>query len=256
MIILNETEWAHDMLDKKSLGDSPYDTLRRVARYYLDQQYKKSDVRRKLDFFILQCDPSASLPKWSDTADKALNRAVKRPAVEIDCIVVTKPEMDIIDGLSGTQTRRLAFTLLCLAKYLDIVNPGGDHWVTTEDNEIMKMANINTSLKRQSAMFRKLNECGLIRFSRKVDNTNVRVCFMQDGEDAVRIYDYRNLGYQYMLYHGGSFFECSNCGIVTKENNPQTGRKQKYCKACAAKIAAVQHVNAVMKMRNSENKTC
>lgn len=252
MIVLNETEWAHDMINQKSLGANPYETLKRVARYYLDQQYKKSDVRRKLDYFILQCDPTASLPKWSDTADRALNRAAKRAAVEIDYIVVTKPEMDIIDGLSGTQTRRLAFTLLCLAKYLDVVNPAGDHWVTTDDNDIMKMANINTSLKRQSAMFRKLNECGLVRFSKKVDNTNVRVCFIEDGDEAMRIYDYRNLGYQYMMYHGGSFIECSNCGIITKEDNPQVGRRQRYCKACATKIAAVQRVNWVMKLRHGD----
>jgi len=251
MIVLNETEWARDAIEQKTLGDNPYNTLKRIARFYLDQGYDKSEVRRKLDMFILQCDTSASLPKWSDVADKALNKAFRRNAIEIDYITVTKPEMETIDTVGGTQTRRLAFTLLCLAKYLDIVNPGGDHWVTTEDNAIMRMANINTSLKRQSAMFRKLNECGLIRFSKKVDNTNVRVCFMQEGEEAVRVYDFRNLGYQYIRYHGGSFFECSNCGIVSKENNPQIGRKQKYCKACAAKIAAAQHVNAVLKMRSN-----
>ena len=250
MIVLNETEWARDMLAKKTFGDNPYETLKRIARFYLDQGYDRTEARRKLDMFILQCDSSASLPKWCQTADKAMSKAVKRSAVDIDYIAVTQPEMEMIDGLSGRQTRRLAFTLLCLAKYLDVVNPSGDHWVTTDDNDIMRMANINTSLKRQSAMFRKLNECGLIRFSKKIDNTNVRVCFIQDGEEAVRVYDCRNLGYQYLRYHGGSFIECSSCGITVKEDNPQAGRKQKYCKACAAKIAAIQHVNAVLKQRS------
>ena len=60
------------------------------------------------------------------------------------------------------------------------------------------MANIKTSIKRQSLMFAELRNAGFIRFSKKIDNLNVQVLFMTPGETAIHIQDFRNLGYQYL----------------------------------------------------------
>lgn len=252
-IVLREHEWAENMIRSKSLGKKPSETLSRVARYYIDKGYNKKDTRNFLDTFLIQCEPTSSLPKWSDALDYALSRALRYEAIDIDGIDITKPEMDKIDALEGKQIRRLAFTLLCLAKYWKIVSPLGDHWVNNKDNEIMAMANINTSIKRQCAMYWSLRECGMIQFSRKVDNTSVRVCFVKDGDVVMHITDFRNLGYQYLKYHGEPYFECTNCGITSKINDPVKGKKQKYCKSCAAEIAVQQNVNSVMRHRGKLN---
>lgn len=251
-IVLKEHEWAENMIRSKSLGKKPSETLSRVARYYIDKGYNKKDTRKLLDTFLIQCDPESSLPKWSDALDNALNRALKHEAVDIEGINITKPEMDRIDSLEGKQIKRLAFTLLCLAKYWKIVMPNGDNWVNSKDNEIMALANINTSIKRQGAMYWSLRACGMVQFSKKVDNTNVRVCFVEDGEIVLNITDFRNLGYQYLKYHGEPYFECKNCGITTKYDNPSNKNsyaKQKYCRPCAAEINIRQIVNSVMRQR-------
>jgi hypothetical protein len=253
-IILKENEWAEKMIQDRSLGKKPYQTLYRVARYYLDSGYSKTEVRKRLDIFLIQCDPSASLTTWSETLDNALKRALKYGAIDIQSIIITKPEMDRIDSIGGRQLRRLAFTLLCLAKYWYAVSPVTDYWVKNRDNEIMAMANINTSIKRQCAMFGALKELGVLRFSKRIDNTNVRVCFAEEGETALEITDFRNLGYQYLKYVGEPYFECVNCGITVKYNNPQKGRKQKYCKACAEEIDLQHRINSVLRKRNSAKK--
>jgi len=41
-IILKENEWAEKMIQDRSLGKKPYQTLYRVARYYLDSGYSKT----------------------------------------------------------------------------------------------------------------------------------------------------------------------------------------------------------------------
>lgn len=248
-IVLKEHEWAENMIRSKSLGKKPSETLSRVARYYIDKGYNKKDTRNFLDTFLIQCEPTSSLPKWSDALDYALSRALRYEAIDIEGIDITKPEMDKIDALEGKQIKRLAFTLLCLAKYWKIILPLGDYWVNNKDNEIMAMANINTSIKRQGAMYWSLRECGMIQFSKKVDNTNVRVCFVKDGETVIRITDFRNLGYQYLKYHGEPYFECENCGLTTKINEPNRGRRQKYCRDCAVAINTQQRVNSVMRRR-------
>lgn len=251
-IVLRENDWAASMIQANSLGKKPSETLRRVARFYMDTYNINQDAaRKKLDLFLLQCDPTSSLPKWSDALDYAVSRACKYPAINIDHISVSKNEVEKIDSLEGKQIRRLAFTLLCLAKYWNIVTRKEDGWVNSKDNEIMSMANINTSIKRQSLMFGKLNELGMIQFSKKVDNTNVKVCFMEDGEEAIRIYDFRNLGYQYLMYHGEPYFTCENCGITTKVNDRGNRRRQKYCPECAAIIKMKQNIESVMRRRVS-----
>ena len=252
MIVLNEHAWAEEMIASRSLGKKPFETMTRVARYYIDNGIPKQETRKLLDSFLIQCDPTASVPKWSATLDRALAVSLKYPAVDIKSIPVTEAEMRTIEGVEGRQAQRLAFALLCLSKYWDAITSGSGHWVNNKDSEIMHLANINTSIRRQGQMYHALNESGLIQFSRKVDNTNVRVCFVSDGTPVLQVHDFRNLGYQYMKYHGEPYFECCNCGITTKLDHTypeHRGQKQKYCKSCAAKIRMQQNINSVMRLR-------
>lgn len=250
-IVLNEYDWAERALNDKALGKKPYETLSRVAKYYTYKNYTRKEVRRLLDEFLLQCEPTASLVTWSDTLDNAAKYAAKYPLIMIEEIIITKPEMEKIDALPGKQLRRLAFSLLCIAKYLYAVSPNTSYWVGTPDNEIMKMANINTSIKRQSSMFGQLKDAGMIRFSKQIDNLSVQVLFAEEGEAAVRITDFRNLGYQYMKYHGEPYFECAHCGLTDKIRSATQRRPQKYCAQCAVEIRTRQNVNSVMRLRNN-----
>ena len=248
-IVLNEYDWAERAIKDKALGKKPYETLSRVAKYYTYKNYARKEVRRLLDEFLLQCEPAASLVTWSDTLDSATKYATKYPLIMIDEILVTKPEMEKIDALPGKQLRRLAFTLLCISKYLYTVSESTNYWVNTPDNEIMKMANINTSIKRQSSMFGQLKDAGMIRFSKQIDNLSVQVLFAEDGDAALRVTDFRNLGYQYMKYHGEPYFECAHCGLTDKIKSATQRRPQKYCAQCAVEIRTRQNVNSVMRLR-------
>ena len=96
-----------------------------------------------------------------------------------------------------------------------------------------------------------LRDAGFIRFSKKIDNLNVQVRFIQAGETAIHIQDFRNLGYQYLKYYGGAYFECENCGLTVKAQSPAKGRPQKYCPSCAVEVKTRQTVNAVMRCRNA-----
>lgn len=250
-IVLNEYEWAERMINNHELGKKPIETLNRVAKYYLENKYSKREIRKLLDTFLTQCDPSASLVHWSETLDRVTKNAGKFPLIRLDGVDITKNELERIETLGGKQVRRLAFTLLCVAKYWDVVSESNNHWVNSPDKEIMQMANINTSIKRQSLMFAELREAGFIRFSKKIDNLNVQVLFMEPGETALHIQDFRNIGYQYLKYYGAPYFECVNCGITVKIQEPARGRRQKYCPSCAIELHTKQKVDSVMRKRNA-----
>lgn len=250
-IVLNEYEWAERMINGHELGKKPIETLSRVAKYYYANQYSKKEVRKLLDTFLTQCDPSVSLVHWSDTLDRVAKSVDKFPIICLDGIRISQKELEKIETLGGKQVKRLAFTLLCVAKYWDAVSDSNNHWVNSSDKEIMQMANINTSVKRQSMMFGELRDAGFIRFSKKIDNLNVQVMFMEDGEAAMYIQDFRNIGYQYLKHYGEPYFDCVNCGITVKIQEPTKGRRQKYCPSCAVELHTKQKVESVMRRRNA-----
>lgn len=250
-IVLNEYEWAERMISNHDLGKKPIETLTRVAKYYLENGYSKREIRKLLDTFMLQCDPMASLVHWSDALDKIAKSADKFPLIRLDGVDISDKELERIEMLGGKQIKRLAFTLLCVAKYWDAVSEQNNHWANSPDKEVMQMANINTSIKRQSAMFADLRSAGLIRFSKKIDNLNVQVLFIEPGKTAIHIQDFRNLGYQYLRHYGGPYFECVNCGITVKSQDPTRGRRQKYCPSCAVELHTKQKVESVMRHRRA-----
>lgn len=253
-IVLNETDRALASIENKSLGERPSDTLRWIARYYLDSGMHDADVKDTLEEFVLQCAPSASITKWTKTIDSAVTYAQKRNAVDVGYIEITEAEMGAIGKItSGRQTERLAFTLLCLAKYWNICNDSKSGWVNSDDALVMRLANIKTSVKRQCLLYHHLMDDGLISFSKKVDCTNVRVDFIDDDSDVVmRISDFRNLGNRYLMYVGEPYFECAECGVVSKMSGASTGRKQKYCPDCAMKVATKQKAASAKKYRSYE----
>lgn len=249
-IVLNEYEYAENALATRELGPKPAETLSRVAKYFYANGYAKPDIRNKLDLFLTQCDPNASVLSWSATLDKLTKTADKYPLVRLKEVPVNSGELKTIEKLRGSQVRRLAFTLLCIAKYRDLVSRNNNHWVTTEDRDIMNMANINTSVKRQSALYNQLFQEGLIKFSKKVDNLSVQVLFTDDTEQEMSICNFRNLGYQYMKYYGGDYYECENCGLTVKTPaGRHAGRKRKYCPECAEALAIKGRVDSVMRYR-------
>ncbi len=250
-IILNEYKWAEDMINRCNLGNKPVETLNRVAKYYIATGNKKSKIRAMLEAYMTRCDPNINLPAWSDTLDKVVKYADKSPLIRLDGVDITTKEFAYIKDIEHKQSRRLAFTLLCLAKYWDAVSDQNNHWVNNPDREIMRMANINTSIKRQSLMFHELREAGLIRFSKKVDNLNVQVAFIEPGETAIHISEFRNLGYQCLMYCGEPYIKCVSCGLTVKIQNPSKGRKPKYCPNCAVAMHQKQKAESAVRRREA-----
>ena len=249
-IVLDEYSWAEKMIENNDLGKKPFETLTRVAGYYFKNKYSEAEVEQLLGNFLIRCDPNISVVKWADTINRAIKVASKYPVKVMECVNVTVPELKIVDSLASPPLQRLAFTLLCNSKYWNYVCDSEDGWVNTSDKEIMKMANINTSIRRQSQMFATLKENDLIAYSKRIDNLNVRVLYNIPGDTALCITDYRNLGYQYIRYRGGDCYECENCGLVLKSKPDQRGPRPKYCPQCAVEMHIKKSADSVKRQRN------
>ena len=143
--------------------------------------------------------------------------------------------MKTIKNLKSPPLERLAFTLLCLAKFGDKRNINNNGWVCRSHDEIFKIAAVPATIKKQAAMLNSLYRAGLIGFSMKVTNTNIQVLYIQEESYmAIRVSDFRELGHEYMNYLGKhKYIRCAECGRLTKcKGNART----KYCKNCSVKV--------------------
>lgn len=213
------------------LDSSPSETLNRVARYLYAEGYSRRRIRSELERLLRRADPGINLVGWQRAIDRQVRQADKAPLLEVDSIGITHRELMLAAGLPKKQLKRLLFTLIALAKYANARSAENHNWVNRDDREIFALANIHTSLRMQAYLTYDLLERGLLSYSKRVNNTNLQMlCLDPEGEPALWVSDYRNLGYQFLRWQGEAFLACGNCGIVARRKAPN----QKYCPECAA----------------------
>ena len=96
-----------------------------------------------------------------------------------------------------------------------------------------------------------IESTGLISFSARNDNLNLRVNFIDmEGIPVFEISDFRELGYEYLNYYKeGKFARCTECQklYVRKTNN------QKYCEFCARAKKMASDRARMEKLRKKSN---
>ena len=228
--MLNERTYAQSALASGELGKKPSEAVGRIMRMWHADGMSTPDIKNNILSFLSEHAPDLSLPRWEPAIERQIKLLDKFQLIELDEIPITQREIDTILALGGRMHRRLAFTLLCLAKFRNTVNEKNNNWAGRNDKEAMQMANIRQSVVAQAALFRELRNAGLIKFALRVDNLNVQVLFIDtEGETAYSVTDMRNLGNQFHAIEGESFFNCQRCGICTKQNKAGS---RKYCLSC------------------------
>jgi DNA-directed RNA polymerase subunit RPC12/RpoP len=197
--------------------------------WYKDGRSKKQ-IKTDILSFLKTYAPDLSLPRWENAIDKQIKLLDKYPLIEIGEIGITQKEIDTILKLKSHLHWRLAFTLLCIAKFKNTVNSKNNSWASCNDKEIFRMANIQKNIIEQSKLFRELRDAGLVQYSKIVDNLNVQVLFIDAEGAPVRfVDDFRNLGNQILAIGKEPYFKCHKCGLWVRQNKKGN---RKYCRTC------------------------
>lgn len=204
------------------------------ARYlYHENGFRKSRIIKELNHFMDENYPHYNHMDWSDTFEKYASKAKKYPLCKCKGVWITENELKTIEEIHDKVLERLAFTLLCLAKFKNFRNPNNNNWINYSNGEIYSIACINTTAFEKDIKFNKLKELGLIEYAKKVNNLNIQVLYIDDDSTKkLLISDFRKLGYEWRLYKGEKYIKCTVCGILVKNTNG----KRKYCKECAKNI--------------------
>lgn len=234
MIILNEKRYAENCTENGIVGEKPRVTLQILSKYYYHQLgYRKEKIAKLLTEYLQNYYPRypSSKVSWANTIEKIAKDAGKYPLYQIDAVWITDGELHTIDNINGSEEeRKLAFTLLCLAKLGNMRDTKNNSWVSIDAKELMELANITGTRKNCMKILSRLHGLGLIDFPKKNGNLSNRITFIDDNSaKTLSISDFRSLGYAYLKHNGENIIQCASCGILTRGSK---NGLRKYCPSC------------------------
>lgn len=232
-IILNERAYAENCLKSGTIDEKPFTTLSILAKYYYHVcGYRKTRIYKALVEFM-ECNyPLYSCNKayWDNTIERISNSAEKYKLFEIDGIWITKSEINTIDSIKSSSLRRVSFVLICLAKLGNVKNSNNNGWVNYDAKDVFSIARVNCRSGERYQYYDKLNQIGLLEYPKRNDNLSVRVTYIdEDSDNLLFISDFRELGYEYLNFHGGNFTRCKKCGILIRDSK---WHDKLYCSNC------------------------
>lgn len=235
-VVLNEKKQAEYIIEKGEVGNKPTSTLFLLAKYYRQKEnLNKEQTFNKLNEFMENNYKNYNSATWEDIIEDISKKANKYPLREIDYIEITKSEIDTIRNICNIKYEKLLFTMFCYAKLYNKISDKNNGWVNTDIKELFRVARVSVRYRNDKFLYlNDLETAGLISFSNKNDNLNLRVTFVDNNSDTVlKIDDFRELGYEYLNYIGdGKFIRCECCKkLIRKKSN-----KQKYCTDCYKRI--------------------
>lgn len=230
-LVLNEKKYIEEQLSSGEFKSNIPSILPMFARYCRHEyKMKIKEVRDALEICMATYYENYNPVKWSSSLDKYARNSSRRGLLEIESIPITQAELDYISDIKSVRLERLMFVLLCLAKYYNARNETNNNWTNLATKYVFKLARLSATVDEQNYFVRDLYVMGLVSYSKKIDNLNLQVNFIDNDSVAVlEISDLRELGYEYMQWKQGGYFRCKHCGILVKQNKSET---RKYCKDC------------------------
>ena len=232
-VVLNEKKQAEYIIKKGEVGNKPTSTLFLLAKYYRQKEnLNKEQTFNKLNEFMENNYKNYNSATWEDIIEDISKKANKYPLREIDHIEITKSEIDTIRNVCNIKYEKLVFTMLCYAKLYNKISDKNNGWVNTDIKELFRAARVSVRYRNDKFLYlNDLETAGLISFSNKNDNLNLRVTFVDNNSDTVlKIDDFRELGYEYLNYIGdGKFKRCECCKRLVRK----LSKNMKYCNECS-----------------------
>ena len=246
-IILNERKKAEEYLNTK-IVDNVIQCTSILIRYYYSPITTDAEIYAIIDDFLKQSFIGYKSENWKSFIEYQIKNLKNRKLVEIDYIIITKREIETIKTLENNRLERLAFTLLAVAKYYNYINPNNNNWTNKDFKTIFSLANVPVTKEKQCTMINGLKNKGFITMSKKIDNLNLNVQFINNDSPIVfKIDDMRNLGNQYRMLSGDKKYKkCKKCGKVVKFKT-----NQKYCRNCAIDVKHKNQSRWIKEKRNS-----
>ena len=237
--IFNEKDNIEKMINNGYVDFvNPTQTIRKLARYnyYVNQYNKSKNYTAIVDYMHKNYDGFSEFVYQKDI-EGCIKDVDKMPWKDISSINITKSEIDVIRCLDDIRKQKIAFVLLCTAKYKDAYNANNNHKTDISMTDLYKMARVVLPQAERAMFLHFLTQDNLIEKHICAGTKNKKLLFVSENpEDETAIslqeVDFLELAYVYMDYISGhiGYDRCEKCGRLMKQSKT---KPRKYCPICA-----------------------
>lgn len=233
-IILNEQEIVDKALKDGYIDTKkPSSTIKLLIKHFYNIGQDKDQVRDSIETFLKKNLKGFNEVKWQTLLDNMVRDLQKsnNELFVLKDIKISGNELNKIRSIGNLRLEKLAFVLLVYAKIYNQMNKNKSNWVNSELKDVYSDTKMAVSSTEQGKMIYKLKELGLVDISKRVDCTNIKVLFIDDGEVEIELDDFRDFVLVYLKWIGEKIIDCEDCGQLIK---PKTKNSNiKLCTKCS-----------------------
>ena len=158
-------------------------------------------------------------------------------------IVLYQNEINTIKALKEDKLQKVAFVILCLAKWrnVDYIYINSESTIKVKD--IFELAKVKGTCNERVGILHQLNEAGFIDVQLKPILKLFIPCISSNAEEDVQVKSFKISDELIIEWLKLIMPTCERCGNPFIKNN----NKQKYCKECAKIVSNAQHLEMMRK---------
>lgn len=201
-IVINEAEKAKELLENiDKINENLYQNLLILSKYFkYVLNYQENKIKKELNL-ILEKTVKKYIPReYEDFIDKIIKKSNEQSLFCYENMPITNNEVKLIKELKDKTLERIMFTLVCLAKYFDLINSKNNHWVALDIKAIFYISGLKRTKVDQIKILRKLKELDYIEFSKNIVSNSIRVKaieklknYKDKNENVIYIKEFKDL---------------------------------------------------------------
>jgi len=240
-----------------------YSKMYVIAKYFKDKfGYGEIRLERELIKFCKSHDKNFNPVVESESLKRWVRSAMTYSLRKIECVQVSKKEIEFLKKIDSTKDRKLLFMMLILAKALKFRNTRRDKKETLPSKNYYVHYNNLLDIIRLSGL-KNITEANFASILHKYkDHLNfynperelIKINFVDaDMKNSIEIKDMDDLLSYYDKFFGEDINKCEKCG----KEIVKTSNRQIYCKTCSKETWNKQKRELMRERRSREkaNKT-
>ena len=211
---------------------NPRKAIWTLALYYI--QIKNSNEKeafQQIIDYISERDGDFYYEQYLNDINKCIKKAKKYEIKNIDKVIITKGEMDIIQSFNDIKKEKIVFVLVALAKYFNALYGNDRDCCFANTRDIFKYARVVIQASERDYYLHFAYESGVLLPNFSIgSNMQLVGVISHEEEDTVLTldeYDYKELAYAYLNYKNGGYKRCKECGAWFKIKSSEPNLK--YC---------------------------
>ena len=212
---------------------NPRKVIWTLAQYYVSI-HKNDDKMafENIKKYIEEHDNNFYYEQYISDINKCIRKAKKYELKNIDDIVITKSEMDIINSFDDIKKEKIVFVLIALAKYFNALYGKDSDCLFAKTSDIFKYARVVIPASERDYYLHFAYESGVLLPNFNIGSNMQLVGVISHKEDdevmlTLNEYDYQELAYAYLNYKDGGYKRCAACNSWFKIKASEPGTK--YC---------------------------